>query len=98
MTSQAENQFATKAADIAMRAAVASLRKRNVLPCGDAELDRMIEILRRVTREMLPAALDDAKAAVDAGMSNAAAVTFAASMAIVGVKAADAFVAWKSGQ
>jgi hypothetical protein len=98
MISQAESRFALTAADTAMRAAVASLRKRNVLPCGDAELDKMIEILRRETRSGIEVAFNDAKAAGDAGMWQVASATFAASMAVIGVKAADAFATWKAGK
>jgi len=74
------------AAVTAMKAALAYLEQRGQLKTADT--GKLSERLRHHVKAALPAALDDAKAAIDCGMSDAASLTFAASMAAAGIAAA----------
>jgi hypothetical protein len=54
-----------------------------------AQADAIADAVIAAGLELLPAALDDARQAIEAGMADAAAQTFAASMALAGIAAAD---------
>lgn len=71
----------------------ACFRRLDVLGWTRADIaahhDAIAEAVIAAGLEFLPAALDDARQAIEAGMAAAAAQTFAASMALAGIAAAD---------
>ncbi len=89
MTDAQINQFASQAADTAMRAAADYVR-RNGLTVTD--YDQATAALRQVVKARLGQALDDARDALDAHMGAAIAqATFDASMRLAGIEAAKQF-------
>jgi len=94
MTNFEINQFADTASTITMQAAVDFVLQ--VAP-GKAQLmvadDALVVLIRAKLHEQLDAALDDAKAATEAGMHQVADVTFGASMVQIGIDAAKAWLA-----
>ena len=72
------------AVDAAARSAVEYLKAHNL----KADPDALLSCIRSWCKIKLPEALRDAKDALDAGMSQAAEQTFAATMALAGIEAA----------
>ena len=71
-------QMANKAADFAILGALAYLQKEGKQTLENC--DALADPLKRHVKDALPAALKDAKDAIDCGMSAIASQTFAASM------------------
>ena len=72
------------AVDAAIRGAVEYLKAHNLA----ADPDALLSCVRSWCKIKLPEALRDAKDALDAGMSEVAEQTFAATMALAGIEAA----------
>lgn len=77
--------LAEAAAAAAMRASVSYVKKQGT---ARPDLDTWTAALRKHVKDALPAALEDAKAALECGMSSAAEQTFTASMVLAGIAAA----------
>jgi hypothetical protein len=73
------------AADAAMRGAVEYGRRHAV--DFNANLDRLLHAIRKHAKAAVGPAMDDAKAALDAGMGKVAEATFLASMTAAGIAA-----------
>ena len=82
----ATESLGSMASDIAVRAALAYLKKHNGMTL--ANCDSLSIQLKRCCVAALPQALQDAKQALDCGMRDAAIATFKASMALAGIAAA----------
>jgi 3-polyprenyl-4-hydroxybenzoate decarboxylase len=80
------NTLGKLAGDVMSRAAIAYLKKNGKLTLASA--DALEEPLKRHSRIALPQALEDAKAALDCGMRDAAQLTFKATLALAGIAAA----------
>jgi hypothetical protein len=78
------------AADIAMRSAATFIRQRGIVV---DDYDALTTALRVHCRRALDVAMDDAKAAIECGMSEAAAATFQASFVRAGINAAKEYAA-----
>lgn len=78
------NALADAAIATARMAAVARLRVNHAIPTDDLD-----GIVKDEVAKALPEALDDAKEALECGMTDAALQTFSASMAIAGIAAAN---------
>jgi len=84
------NKFATTAATIVMEAFAAYAAKNDLSTDSDG-INRALLIMRANTRAGLDAAMSDAKQAIDAGMPDAAAATFRASMTLIGIASAKQY-------
>jgi hypothetical protein len=78
------NPLVEAACQVAMRAAASYLQAHNLR----ADDSALAACLRSHCKIALPAALHDAKEALDCGMGQAAEATFRASMALAGIEAA----------
>ena len=87
MTTNIDN-LGTIAAEVAMRAAAEYVRANNLKV---VDYQAATECLRSCIKNRLASALDDAKAALDVGMGQAAEATFRASMALAGIEATKEF-------
>ena len=76
----------TAAADIAMRAAADYILQNGLRDSVD--LDALVANLRAAMKVSLNEALDDARAAFECNMAQAAEATFRSSMVLVGIQAA----------
>lgn len=74
----------TKAANMMMVSAVNYVKKTG----KTVNTDLLVIALRDAAKDGIGQALDDAKEAIDAGMGAVADATFAASIALLGIKAA----------
>ena len=77
----------TMAAEIAMKAFADFIRGRSI-KLDDAKIDEAIVVLRRIVKEDVVAALDDAKEAFACRMDAIGVATFKASIMQSGIKAA----------
>ena len=89
--SQSVDSLGSQAANVAMKGAAEYLRTKGQKP-NDAQIDAIVEALRRHTKNAVSSALADAKAAVEAGMGGFANATFFASMKLAGIAAAKEIV------
>lgn len=89
-TTSALDEFAVRAAESSMRGAVEFLA-----PVGTPrptwshdEVESLLVLIREETKKALPAALKDAREAMESGMGGFATATFTASMRLAGIAAA----------
>lgn len=88
------DNLGTMAAEIAMRAAIDYLKRNGkVAGIADAQIDRLLVLIRQCAKDAVGQALDEAGAALAAGMDRVAEATFGAAMTIAGIKAAKEYLA-----
>jgi hypothetical protein len=80
--------MATTLMDVAIKAATQGAIEHIKANSLKVDFATLSESLRSMTKIRMPAALHDAKAALDAGMGSVAEQTFLASMVLAGIEAA----------
>lgn len=80
------DRLGTIGAEVAMKAAADYMRAKGIV-WTDAVITAVTDALRVTCKAAVGPALDDAKAAFEAGMPDAAQATFLASMRLAGIEA-----------
>lgn len=88
MTEEATGELATRAAQLAMSAAVRFAIANGKNPLSVAPESHWCDEIRAAVKNEFPTAMKDAGDAIAAGMGDVASETFAASMRLAGIKAA----------
>ena len=86
------DSLGTIAAEVAMKAAADYMRV-NRIASTEANITAVVDALRVTCKEAVGPALDDAKAAIDAGMPDVAQATFLASIRLAGIAAVKRAIA-----